>query len=115
MIAYCGANLESGTKVLLMSKFKAGAIRILLSAEEAEAVMARDVSDILRVIQFRFLKNISILADRLALQFATQVFKALHFDISVSRRPQAYRFDLGPTERTAPSGGWLVVKSSVQW
>ncbi|KAG9323075.1 hypothetical protein KVV02_004627 [Mortierella alpina] len=74
-VLWCQPRVRN--QVLLMSKLNAGAIRILLSAEEA--VMVRDVSDILRVIQFRFLKNISILAKRLALQFATQVFKALAF------------------------------------
>ncbi|KAG9319197.1 hypothetical protein KVV02_008336 [Mortierella alpina] len=57
------AGLKPATKTLFMSKFRRGDIRILLSTEAAG--MGCDISDIERVVQFRFPANISTLAQRL--------------------------------------------------
>ncbi|KAI7822050.1 P-loop containing nucleoside triphosphate hydrolase protein, partial [Gamsiella multidivaricata] len=63
IIAYFNADLKTETKELYMLKFKRGEIRILLSTEAAG--MGCDISDILRVVQFRFPNNITVLAQRL--------------------------------------------------
>ncbi|KAG0247276.1 ATP-dependent DNA helicase sgs1, partial [Mortierella polycephala] len=62
-IAKYYADLAPETKQLYMSKFKRGEVRMLLSTEAAG--MGCDISDILRVVQFRFPKTITVLAQRL--------------------------------------------------
>lgn len=62
-IATYHAGLKPGSKTLYMSKFRRGDIRILLSTEAAG--MGCDISDIDRVVQFKFPDNISSLAQRL--------------------------------------------------
>jgi len=57
------ADLATETKRLYMSKFKQGKIKMMLSTEAAG--MGCDLSDIERVVQFRFPKNITALAQRL--------------------------------------------------
>ncbi|KAF9368234.1 ATP-dependent DNA helicase sgs1, partial [Podila verticillata] len=64
-IAKYYADLAPETKQLYMSKFKQGEVRMLLSTEAAG--MGCDIGDILRVVQFRFPKSITVLAQHLGL------------------------------------------------
>jgi superfamily II DNA helicase RecQ len=57
------ADLAPETKLLYMSKLKRGEIRMMLSTEAAG--MGCDISDILRVVQFKFPANITAIAQRL--------------------------------------------------
>lgn len=57
------ADLATDTKQLYMAQFRRGEIRVLLSTEAAG--MGCDMSDIVRVVQFRLPKNITVLAQRL--------------------------------------------------
>lgn len=57
------ADLAPASKQLYMSKFKRGEVLLMLSTEAAG--MGCDISDVLRVVQFRFPKTITALAQRL--------------------------------------------------
>ncbi|KAF9947481.1 ATP-dependent DNA helicase sgs1 [Mortierella alpina] len=57
------ADLTAEIKKTHMSKFQLGEIRVLLSTDAAG--MGCDISDVLRVVQFRFPRDITVLAQRL--------------------------------------------------
>lgn len=62
-IATYFSDLTTATKLLYMSRFKSGKICMLLSTDAAG--MGCDIPDILRVVQFRIPKSITVLAQRL--------------------------------------------------
>ncbi|KAG9319596.1 hypothetical protein KVV02_003140 [Mortierella alpina] len=89
------ADLVPETRTFNMSKFRRGELRILLCTEAAG--MGCDISDILRVIQFKFPPNISILAQRLgraARDPKLQGSGILLYPRSANRRTSAKAVDL---------------------